>query len=307
VEAVQRSGLQVAAVAAGVPDVFVLRRVAAGRFAHLGGTGRGQGWAGIVEVELRDEAALERALDGESVLRVRGDARDLVFGPYYAAHAAIVPLLPDVLVVFGSTEPVAPDDEVLGKAARMALEATGPVGQAKQLADRLELLEAVRAAAAVEPEPVEEAMGHLALLAAENLSCELGILYLADGHRLAVAERGWTLAATRDEVRTALAAVSESHDFPFCVQDANRSPPPGPLAADRGIRSYYLLELTGAARGVLFVAHTDAAPRGFTLLCRRLGVAVAQAASSVLGVGVTREWIAGEAARIEEGFAAIES
>jgi len=41
------------------------------------------------------------------------------------------------------------------------------------------------------------------------------------------------------------------------------------LASDAGIRSYYLLELTGAARGVLFVAHTDAAPRGFTLRSRR--------------------------------------
>ena len=30
----------------------------------------------------------------------------------------------------------------------------------------------------------------------------------------------------------------------------------------------------GVARGVLFVAHTDAAPRGFTLLCRRLGLRV---------------------------------
>ena len=106
---------------------------------------------------------------------------------------------------------------------------------------------------------------------------------------------------------TALAAVAESHDFPFCVQDALRSPPPGPLADDPGIRSYYLLELTGVARGVLFVAHTDAAPRGFTLLCRRLGVRVAAVASTVLGDGLTREWIAAEAARIEAGFAELES
>src|SRR5207247_1800627 len=73
-----------------------------------------------------------------------------------------------------------------------------------------------------------------------------------------------------------------------------------------GIRSYYLLELTGLARGVLLVAHTDAAPRGFTLLCRQLGARVAEVASTVLGFGLTREWTASESARLQSEFAALE-
>ena len=58
---------------------------------------------------------------------------------------------------------------------------------------------------------------------------------------------------------------------------------------------------------MLFVAHTDAAPRGFTLLCRRLGVRLAECVSAVLGAGLTREWIAAESARIDDGFAELEA
>jgi len=122
-----------------------------------------------------------------------------------------------------------------------------------------------------------------------------------------VAERGFTLRTPIPEVRAALAEVAESHNFPFCVQDAKRSPAPGTLASERGIRSYYLLELTGIARGVLLVAHTDAAPRGFTLLCRRLGARLAGISSTVVGAAITQEWIADESGRVEAGFAALES
>ena len=51
-------------------DIFVLKRVAAGRFVHLGGAGRGEGWAGIVEVALESEADLDRALRGDTIVRI---------------------------------------------------------------------------------------------------------------------------------------------------------------------------------------------------------------------------------------------
>ena len=299
---------RVAAVTAGAPDVFVLRRVTAGRFVHLGGAGRGEGWAGIVEVSLDGEADLDRAIASDEIVRVERSGRDRVFGPYYAQAAAIVPLAPDVIVVFGAPESgIAASDELSSpgrRGRRWMLSARSDRPRCSPTASSCSRRS--RAVSAVEPVPVEEAMRTLADLASVNLSCELGVLYLADGERLVVVERGWPLQAPLPEVQAALAEVAESHDFPFCVQDARRSPPPGPLADDPGIRSYYLLELTGRARGVLFVAHTDAAPRGFTLLCRRLGVRVAECASVVLGGGLTQEWIAGEAARIEAGFAGLE-
>jgi hypothetical protein len=174
----------------------------------------------------------------------------------------------------------------------------------KRLSDELELLEAVRAVATVVPPgPVDESMLELAAVAADALSCELGVVYLADGSRLRVYERRWSLSCSHGEVAAALAETLVRGQFPFCVQDARTHPLPGALANERGIRSYYLLELTGLARGVLLVVHTDAAPRGFTQLCRRLGARLAEVGSAGLGVALTREWMAGEATRLHAGFA----
>lgn len=290
------------------PDVFVLRRVSPGRFVHLGGEGRGEGWAGIVESSLDEDEAVAQALRTVRPVRIERSSAERIFGPYYARSAVIVPVSQDAVVVFGSRDgSIAADDETLTAAAGEANDSLEPAGNAKQLADELELLEAVRAAVAVQPYPVDEAMEALAGVAAEMLSCELGIMYLADGERLAVAERGWSLTIPVDDVIVSLRNVLGGSAFPFCVQDARTAPPPGALVRDEGIRSYYLLELTGLARGVLLVAHTDLVPRGFTQLCRRLGARVAEVASAVLGVGLTREWTATESARLQSEFAAIES
>jgi hypothetical protein len=288
------------------PDVFVLRRVSPGRFVHLGGSGRGEGWAGIVEASLEDDASIAEALKSEQPVRIERQTADRIFGPYYARSAAIVPVTHDAVVVFGSQESIGAEDSTLIAAAAEMNDSLEPASPAKQLAEQLELLEAVRAAVAVPPTPVEQAMESLAGVAADALSCEFGLLYLANGDRLAVAERGWTLSVSRDDVLSSLRNVLGAGAFPFCVQDARQAPPPGTLSKEVGIRSYYLLELTGLARGVLLVAHTDAAPRGFTLLCRQLGARVAEVASTVLGFGLTREWTASESARLQSEFATLE-
>src|SRR3954447_18437742 len=288
-------------------DVFVLRRVSPGRFVHLGGSGRGEGWAGIVKSTLDEDRAISEALKSVRPVRIDRPSPERIFGPSSARAAGIVPVSQDAVVVFGSTDGaiLADDRELLDAAAEANGSLVAP-GAAKQLADELELLEAIRAAAAVPPDPVERAMVALAGVAAEALSCELGIMYLAEGERLAVAERGWKLNVPEADVIVSLRNVLGGSAFPFCVQDARTAPPPGALARDQGIRSYYLLELTGLARGVMLVAHTDLVPRGFTQLCRRLGARVAEVASSVLGVGLTREWTAEESARLQGEFAKLE-
>ena len=145
-------------------------------------------------------------------------------------------------------------------------------------------------------------MRALARVAAESLSCEVGAVYLADGDRIEVIDRGWELGAPPAQVAAALKSVLGDGRFPYCVQDAAVLPLPAPLDRERGIRSYYLLELTGVGRGVLLVAHTEAGPRGFTLLCRRLGLRLAGVASFVLSAAVTREWCSEEAARLHAAF-----
>jgi hypothetical protein len=295
------------AASVGATDVFVLRRVSGQRFVHLGGAGRGEGWAGIVEVSLEDEIPISEALRTGKPVRIESGGRHLVFGPYYAHAAAIVPLPPDIVVVFGVAEgEISGDDDALEKAAEETAAVVEPAGPAKALADELEVLEAIRAAVTAPVAPVESVMAALANVAAEALSCELGIVFLEEGQRVVVVERGWTQSAREEEVALAFGHVLERHRFPYCVQDARTSPPPGVFASDAGIRSYYLLELTGLARGVLFIAHTDAAPRGFTLLCRRLGLRLAEVFSAVLGVALTREWIAAESARLQSSFAELE-
>src|SRR3954462_15043249 len=90
--AVPATGTTDAAEAVGAVDVFVLRRVAEQRFVHLGGHGRAEGWAGIVEVSLEEETLLAEALRTGRPVQLDQGGRDVGFGPYYARVAAIVPV-----------------------------------------------------------------------------------------------------------------------------------------------------------------------------------------------------------------------
>jgi hypothetical protein len=299
-----------AAASVGAADLFVLRRVSATRFVHFGGAGRGAGWAGLIEVSSDDEASLRETLQSRRPVRLDHGGQDLVFGPYYARAAAFVPVTNDVVVVFGS-EGVAleePSDDALQAAAAIAADAVGTVTPAKNLADQLEELDAVRALLAVPvSDDVDETARALALSVAEALSCELAAVYLSDPERVVLAERGWSLQATPDQVRAALAVVHERGRFPTCVQDAAVVRLPPPLDQEPGIRSYYMLELPGIAHGVLFVTHTDAAPRGFTLLCRRLGERLASVLAARLGYAITQEWCSTEARRLHTEFGKLDT
>jgi hypothetical protein len=298
-----------AAASVGACDLFVLRRVTGNRFVHFGGSGRGAGWAGLIEVTSDDEASLGEALTTRSPVRLtHGGGKELVFGPYYAQAAAVVPVTNDVVVVFGAENAVLDNATIdaLSSAATMAADAVEAVTPAKRLADELEELEAVRSAMLSQGDTVESVMRSLGMVAAESLSCEIAAVYLAQGDRLEVVDRGWTLHAPVDQVAAALRDVLEEGRFPYCVQDASIVPLPRPLDEEQGIRSYYLLELRGLARGVMLVAHTDAGPRGFTLLCRRLGLRIAAVASAQLSVALRREWCSREAARLHAEFAKLD-
>ena len=86
----------------GVVDALVFRRVSSTTWAHLGGLGRGRGWAGVVEVgDGRADAG--RLRPGRSTV-VAHSAPAHVIGPYYATGAAAVRLTNDVLVVLGNPD-----------------------------------------------------------------------------------------------------------------------------------------------------------------------------------------------------------
>ena len=71
----------------------MLRRVTGKRFVHFGGSGRGAGWAGLIEVDAEDEAPLAEALAHAQPVRLAHGGKELVFGPYYARAAAFVPVI----------------------------------------------------------------------------------------------------------------------------------------------------------------------------------------------------------------------
>ncbi|MFL5964300.1 MAG: hypothetical protein ACJ757_15560 [Gaiellaceae bacterium] len=117
-------------------------------------------------------------------------------------------------------------DDTLQSAARLAADAIESVTPAKQLADDLEELDAVRAAISVDAGSVEETMRRLALVAAEALACEVAAVYLVDGDRIEVVDRGWELGEPPVRVAAALKSVLSEARFPYCVQDASVVPLP---------------------------------------------------------------------------------
>jgi diguanylate cyclase (GGDEF)-like protein len=290
-DAARSAALALVAEEVGAADVFVFRRLAGGRFAHLGGAGRGEGWAGIVEVDPNDDTIVREALDrnapvGHSTSEVRW-----VFGPYYAASAVAVPVSADTVVVFGHSRHALPlrDEHALREAGERAAGLIHDVAVAKRLADELEVLEALRKLADSPPGDLVATLQHVVDTAAEALSCELGALYLRQPELVVYANRGWPLDADHGLILDAMRSLDpRAGECPLCVQEASSPPLPRPFSAEAGIRSYYLLELGPTAQGMLLLMHTDAVPRGFTLLCRELGLRLVEAADTVISASVQR-------------------
>ena len=160
---------------------------------------------------------------------------------------------------------------------------------------------------AVQGDGVASVMRALGLIAAESLSCEVAAVYLAEGERVELVERGWALGAPAAQVGAALAGVLEDGRFPYCVQDASIVPLPSPLDAEPGIR---LLLPAGAAR-------TGARRRARRAHRRRparvhaalpaVGLRLADVASAQLGVALTQEWCSKEADRLHSEFGKLDA
>lgn len=276
----------------GAIDVFVFRRVSGGRFVHVGGAGRGEGWAGIVEIHLDDEPWAHDAMQAGKPVRLEAAVPQSVFGPYYARAAAFIPLSTDLLVVFGN--PVGPlailsDDELQADAEAVAHEVE-TVSPAKRLADELELLHAVRELVNVQPATLDDAMAHSVRAAASALSCEVGVLAMVDEDRVAVTGADRLPGADDIDFGALLRSLPPGLSAPpVCVQDAATMPLPAPLRPADGVRSYYLVAVGSPTFALLLLVHTDANPRGFTLLCREMGLRLAESAEAILRTAKTRD------------------
>lgn len=197
------------------------------------------------------------------------------------------------MVVVGSAERIRAASGELVRHATEALAMIGDVPSAKLLADELELVQAVQQLNEFTPRSLAEAATHAAAVAADALSCEIGVVLLnRDGEsQVHGAGSAWTAMADDAVLSQALLALAaRTADGPIVEQDLD-------AVGDSGLRivSCYALGIgPDGTLGALIVGHTDLRPRGFTTLCRRVGRALADAAESSLMMAIAHEELAAQ-------------
>jgi signal transduction histidine kinase len=272
------------AAALNVSDLFVLRQMDnAERFLHVGGLGRGEGWAGIVDLYLEDCAEAQKAYQENAPVHIRHPEIQSIFGPYFSRSAVFLPVNHEVLVIVGTgneNQKIPEKNTELLALASNAAKILHHVSPAKGLADELEVLHAVKEMLASKPRTTIDALNVVADCAVRSLSCELSVVKLINDDRVAIAEHGWELVGSAADAGAILSALAVQNTLPHCIQNEVMSPLPHPLSHEDGIRSYLILPI--GRIGVLFVSHTAKIERGFTNLCRKLGNHLAEAAEMVL-------------------------
>jgi diguanylate cyclase (GGDEF)-like protein len=267
------------AAQAGAQDVLVFRRVTEGHLLHVGGTGRGAGWAGNIELHADALATWPRSLR-DPVVRWSAEEPMHVLGPYYARSAALLGISRDLFVLLGSHDgTLTDDDDTLRDLARHADRQTAGVSPARGLADEMEILHAMQDVMQAPPGSLIQTLHHIVRSAASSLSCEQAVLWLPG------------YVATQPALRS-FAGVADWPDNwdgqPTCEQNSRRNPLPAPLSPDDGVTSHLIVPLGAPTQGMLVVAHTNQSPRGFTTLCQRVAHAVAQAAGPVIDAAQNR-------------------
>ncbi|WP_127784273.1 EAL domain-containing protein [Rhodococcus sp. X156] len=300
----------------GAQDLLVLRRgtsqhgagSAEPRFRLVGGVGAGERWAGGLWLDPRSDP-LERHLAVGAVRVFHHSRPQRVFGPYFARAAVVVRLSDDLVVVFGTDDPHAAllerTDVELVEIAGAAAGQVREVPAAKPLADELEILTARRVLSdrSGPTSSVEDALAAVADVSREALGCARAVIWLPDGRLRVSGPPGLTLdTALLDDVMRR--QWDHRHQLPTCVQDATENPLGYPLDPSAGICSYLTVAVGEPAAALLTVAHSDAAPRGFTNHERALTEQLALSADTGLATALLREQLL--RAVVEESSAARE-
>ncbi len=265
----------------------------------VGGTGRGAGWAGVVELPLDQEPLARRVHSSSRPARVdsAGDEPLRVIGPYWAKHAVLVPVGGEHLVVFGSDAPLPDPDATLVPNAAHLVADLQQVSPAKLLADELEVVHAIRDLIEYRPESVVATARHIAGKAAEPLSCEVGaVLVRHDGGLVAeVVTRDWPARLNADAIRHTLVELFARTEHGAVLELDLDAAAGDALGREQGLVARFALPIGRPAPfGVLVVAHAATRARGFTNLCQRIGYALAEVADSLLVQAISREELAAQ-------------
>jgi diguanylate cyclase (GGDEF)-like protein len=262
----------------------------------VGGTGRGAGWMGIVDLPLAGEPAAARVLGSSRPVRIDGTPDPVrIVGPYWAMHAFMVPVGADYLVVFGSSGPLAEPDATLVPAAAMLVAQLERVPPDKLLADELEIVQAIRDMMDCRAESLSDVARHVATRAADPLSCEVGaVLVRANGRLVAeVVTRDWPTRLEPEPIRETLIRLFAKVERGALLEPELEAAADDALGRNQGLVARFAVPIGGREPfGVLVVAHAASRPRGFTNLCQRIGHALAGAAEPLLLQAASREALA---------------
>lgn len=271
-------------------DVLVFEHREDG-FTLVGGSGRGAGWAGIVELDLAEAVLVGAAWRRGTAERIAGVNPVQIAGPYYARHAVAVPVGHEHVVVFGSNEPIlARDSELVERAARAATDSHG-VSADKLLADELEVVQALRSLTAYQPLTVRDTARHIATVAGQALSCEVAVIRIEIDERALVEGLDLrSMSALANPDTSGHLATMVGSRWPVIEQVA----PTDPDVFGVDVASRMLLPLAGDGTGALALGHATTTARGFTSLCQRIGRAIADASEILISQARAREQLATE-------------
>lgn len=281
--------------ALGARDVLVFRRVGAGTWAHVGGVGRGAGWAGIVEATETAEPMLRQVLTDPMPVRVLASASARIIGPYYAGTAVLVRPSEELVVVWGHPERSPPllaaDAAELRRASLDVVDTVSEDSPAKRLGDELEVLHAVQRLTGSLGGSLGETLERVAAVAAEALGSDLVAVWVGSG-AFAVSQRGWA-ADDVPRVADVLSGLGRTAADGIVVHDAATAPLPPPLSPDEGVAAYLVRPFRADVGGGLLAVRRSAA-HGFAELDRRVADQVAAAAEVLLGVAQARDVLEGQ-------------
>jgi diguanylate cyclase (GGDEF)-like protein len=267
-------------------------RLSPATFSLVGGTGRGAGWMGIVDLPRDGEPLATHVLNASRPVHVDASAEPVrIVGPYWAAHAFLVPVGSEHLVVFGGSDPVSePDATLVPRAARLVAELE-QVPPDKLLADELEVVQAVRDMMDCRAVTVEETARHVATRAADPLSCEVGAVLVRSNGRLVaeVVTRDWPARLDPDAIRETLVRLFARVERGAILEQELEAAADDALGPNQGLVARFAVPIGSDPSGVLVVAHAATRPRGFTNLCQRIGHALATAAEPLLAQAESRE------------------
>jgi diguanylate cyclase (GGDEF)-like protein len=291
----------------GARDLFVFRRIADRLYSHLGGVGRGAGWAGNIELDSREEHHLRAALLRGEPVCVELERTGRIVGPYWGRSAVVVPCDDETVVVFGS-----PTDSVAGACTERSAELAErvrslvvDVSPAKQLADELEVLAAVREITTVNADGMRETLAAIAGRARAALSAEFAALAtITSGEidaAIGVDAGAWAPRDMGAASRALSHFAAASGDLPVLCQDVSElDDAPEGFRQENGVSSLHVLPIGSPAIAVLLVVHAEPGLRGFTALCQRVAAAMSDAAEAVVRRGIAQERLQAENARLGE-------